>query len=261
MYDHHRRVIARLADQFRDDARFPALIIGGSLVRGWGRPDSDIDVIFVATDAEHARRAPQWDLHYHDSDICDYDGGYIDGKIVDMAFLREVAEKGIEPIRAAFVNAYTAYSHLPEVDELIQRIPVYPEADRAAKIESFYSQVLLLNWFIGEAAKRDNIYLMTRSVADLVLFGGRLILAHNRILYPYHKWLIQALEEAPDKPAGFMALTDKLLAQPDIDTARAYVECLQGFQDWGVDYEAAIVHFMRDREWHWRYGPPPIHDW
>jgi hypothetical protein len=43
---------------------------------------------------------------------------------------------------------------------------------------------------MGEALKRNAAYLTAHVVAGLVLFGSRLILARNRILYPYHKWLM-----------------------------------------------------------------------
>ena len=53
---------------------------------------------------------------------------------------------------------------------------------------------------MSEAIKRNDKYLLTRAVGDLVLYGGRLILAHNEVLYPYHKFLMTELERAPEKP-------------------------------------------------------------
>ena len=58
--------------------RFDALIIGGSVAKGFARPD--------------------------------YDGGYVDGKIINQAYLEELADKGNEPSRAAFHGAFVAYS-------------------------------------------------------------------------------------------------------------------------------------------------------
>ncbi len=261
MYEHHQRVIDRLVEQFQADAECLALIIGGSLVRGWGRPDSDIDILIVISEEDFQRRMETGRVLYFDREICDYEGGYIDGKYIDLAFLRDAAERGIEPTRSAFVNAQIAFSRLPELEDWIKRVATYPEHQRTAKMQAFYSQLLLLNWFVGEAEKRHDAYLMTRTVADLVLFGGRLILAYNRILYPFHKWLMRAVNDAPDKPAHFMELTDTLLKTPTMASATAYVESLTHFHDWGVDFPQAVVNFTRDRERHWRNGPPPIHDW
>lgn len=261
MYEHHRRVINRLTEQFQSDPHCLALIVGGSLARGWERPDSDIDVLLVIPPEEFERRTAAGELHYFNQDICDYEGGYIDGKYIDLAYLLDAAEKGIEPTRSAFVNAMITHSRLPELEALIKRIAVYPEQERATRMNAFYSQVLLLNWFIGEAEKRQDAYLMTRTIADLVLFGGRVILAHNRILYPYHKWFMRALREAPEKPAGFVELAEALLHTPNQANATAFVDSLSHFQTWNIGLGEAVVNFMRDREWHWRNGPAPIHDW
>jgi hypothetical protein len=261
MYDHHRRVIERLTDQFKDNPDYLALLIGGSLVRGWGRPDSDVDCLLVTTPEEYQRCVANNKLTYFDTSIVDYEGGYIDGKFIDMTYLQEAAERGIEPTRSAFVNTIVAFSRLPELEPLIKRIATYPEHEREAKIKSFYSEILLLNWFVGEAEKRNDAYLMTRTIADLVLFGGRVILAYNRILYPFHKWFMRVLRDAPEKPDGFIELTETLLHTPNKANAAAFVDSITKFQDWGITFEQGVTQFTRDREQHWRVGPPPIHDW
>jgi hypothetical protein len=63
-----------------------------------------------------AARRPEPAFHYFTRDFCNYPRGYVDGKSVDLAFLREVAEKGSEPARAAFDGTRCAYSRLPEID-------------------------------------------------------------------------------------------------------------------------------------------------
>ncbi|MBI5668120.1 MAG: nucleotidyltransferase domain-containing protein [Chloroflexi bacterium] len=262
MEAHHQRVIDRLTALFQPDPNYLALIIGGSIARGWAKPDSDVDIVLVVTDEEYRRRAAADAYHYFNRDICDYEGGYVDGKIVNLDFLREAADHGSEPARAAFVGAFTAFSRCAEVDDLLKRIPVYPEHERDEKIRAFYSQVLILNWYVPEAEKRRDPYLLTHAASELALYGGRLILAHNRILYPYHKWFMHVLREAPDKPADFMERMDALLVRPGADTARAFTECVGGFRDWGVTMGQAVVRFMRDSEWNWRYGGrTPLADW
>lgn len=261
MEAHHRRVIERLTGLFEDDPNFLALIIGGSVARGWVRPDSDVDIVLIATDEEYARREAVESYHYFNPDLCDYPGGYVDGKIVNLDFLREAADHGSEPARAAFVGAFAAFNHAPEVDDLLKRIPVYPECEREEKIKAFYTQVLILNWYMGEAEKRGDPYLLNHAAGQLVLYGGRLILAHNRILYPYHKWFMRVLNGAPDKPAGFMELADSLLRQPSGERARAFTDCVSAFQDWGVSFPQAVVRFIKDAEWNWRGRRPPLADW
>jgi hypothetical protein len=103
---HHQRVIDRLIDLFlgrsavsRDNRRRRCR-------QGWARPDSDVDVTLIATDEDYARRVPTHDFWYLNRDLCDYPGGYVEGKILDMSFLRDAADHGSETARAAFVDAF-----------------------------------------------------------------------------------------------------------------------------------------------------------
>jgi hypothetical protein len=131
--EHHRRAVGRLVERFGNDPKFPALIIGGSIARGWERDDSDVDFVLLATDDEYARRKATNAFAYYATDLCDYPGGYVDGKIVDWQFLQDVAERGNEPSRAAYVGVTIAYSRVPGLDDLLERITTYPAHERAEK--------------------------------------------------------------------------------------------------------------------------------
>jgi hypothetical protein len=262
MLAHHQQTIDRLSAHFQADPAALALIIGGSVAKGLCRPDSDVDFMLVVSDEDFARRAQDNAYHFFSRDFTDYDGGYVDGKIIDRAFMREAADHGSEPARAAFVSAFITFSRDPEIAELLAHLPVYPEAEHSAKIQSFHAQMQALQWFVGEAEKRNNPYLMLHAVSDLVLFGGRMILAYNRILYPYHKWFITELRRAPHKPADLIERIDTLLAAPSKAHADAFCDSVLNFTDWEVGSEIWPVRFMRDSEWNWRYGSrPPLADW
>jgi hypothetical protein len=262
MLAHHQETIARLTAHFQSDPAALALIIGGSVAKGLARPDSDIDFVLVVSDDDYAQRAEQNAFHFFSRDFTDYPGGYVDGKIVDVPFLREVADQGSEPARAAFASAFITFSREPAVNDLLPRIPVYPENEHRAKIQSFYAQVLALQWYVGEAEKRRDPYLMMHVISNLVLFGGRMILAHNRILYPYHKWFMTELRRAPQKPDNLMERIDVLLAEPTKTNADAFCESVLNFVEWDQPPESWPVRFMRDSEWNWRNGcRPPLADW
>jgi hypothetical protein len=258
---HHQRTIDRLVDTFGNDPRYPALIIGGSVAKGRAGEYSDVDILLVATDEEYARCAATGDTGYFNDTLCDYPGGYIDGKIIDLAFLTEVAERGSEPARAAFVGTFPAYSRIPGLPALLARIPVYPEHEQEARIRAFWGQVGILNWFIGEAEKRNDPYLLSHAVTNLVLFGGRLILAHNRILYPFHKWFMYELAHAPEQPANLIAQAESLLREPSKESADRFYESITGFRDWGLTEQEAFRHWTEDYEWAWRTARPPLADW
>jgi len=259
--DHHQRAIDRLADAYRDDPRFRGLIIGGSVAKGCARDDSDVDFLIIATDEAFEAHQSARDLFINRRDLCDYDGGFIDGKIINFAFLEDVAEKGNEPSRAAFEGAFSAYSHLPHLDALLKRIPVYPEAGRDERIKAFYSMAFIQYWLFHEAERHGNRYTLTRAASQLALFAGRLILAHNRRLFPYHKWLPRALEAVRERPADLMACFSALLDDPCGHHATALFESVRDFQDWGVSDLDAYTWFMTDVEWSWMSGRTPLEDW
>jgi hypothetical protein len=261
LYPHHQRTINRLIDRFQGDSNYLALLIGGSLVKGYGNASSDVDFVLIATDEEYARRQLEHALTYYAVDLCDYPGGYVDGKIVNVAFLEEVADRGSEPARAAFEKVIVAYSHLPQLADLLRRITAYPEAGHAEKIRSFYAQLLAMQWYVGEAEKHNNPYLLMHAVADLVLFGGRLILAHNRMLYPYHKWFLRALQDAPQKPDDLMALIDQLLNKPNKANGDRLCEAILDFTAWDTPPGGWPTRFLEDTEWAWRTGNAAVGDW
>ncbi|NNL48274.1 MAG: nucleotidyltransferase domain-containing protein, partial [Acidimicrobiia bacterium] len=258
---HHQRAIDRLADAYRDDPGYRGLIIGGSVAKGYARADSDVDFLIIATDDVFERRRVARDLFINRTDLCDYDGGFVDGKIINLAFLADLADRGNEPSRAAFEGAFAAYSHIPELDALLHRIPVYPDAGHDERLSAFYCMAFMQHWLIHEAERHGNRYAVIRAAGQLALFTGRLILAHNRRLFPYHKWLPRVLESVPDKPDDLMTCFNDLLDQPNGDRATALFERVRAFQDWGVSDLEAYTWFMTDVEWSWMSGSSPIEDW
>ena len=261
MRPHHQQAVDRLSAHFQEDPDALALIIGGSIAHGLEREDSDVDFMLVVTDEAFARAAQAGRYHHYSTEFTDYEGGYSDGKLMDMAFLRDVAVKGSDPARFAFQDALIAFSRREEIREIVRRVPVYPEAEHQGRIESFFGQVVALRWFAGEAHKRHDAYLMTHCAASLSLFACRLILTHNRMLYPYHKWLLTYVAKAPDKPANLLDLVDALVTQPSKAACDALVHCVLGFRDWGVDESKWVPRFFEDVEWTWRVGKPGIADW
>ena len=256
----HKRAIARLVEAYGDDRRFIALIIGGSVAKGYARPDSDVDFMIVANDEEFAHRDATDDLFINRRDLCDYEDGFVDGKVIDVAYLQDVAAFGNEPSRAAFQGAFTAFCHDKAIEDILPVIPVYPEQGHEQRVKAFYSMAFMQNWLMGEATRHGNPYTIQRAATQLALYASRLILAHNKVLYPYHKWLIRALEEVPDKPEGFMRSLEALNTVPSVTTAGALFDELRRFRDWGVKDIEAYMWFMREVEWGWRGGAASLED-
>jgi len=93
----------------------------------------------------------------------------------------------------------------------------------------------------------------------MVLFGGRLILAHNRMLFPCRKSLMEEIARAPERPEEFLALAEALLKQPGRATGESFCACLERF-DPGLTWEQLITLHLEDNEWNWRTGRPPLAD-
>jgi hypothetical protein len=258
---HHRATIEHLTEHYRADPRYRALIIGGSIVKALARPDSDVDIMLITTDEEFSRLSARQEFTLYRPDLSTYEGGYVDGKFLDYHFLLTAAARGGEPTRWSFVNAIIAFSDIPDLESLVRRIATYPIHEQQARIRGFYGQFGITNWYIGEAEKRNNAYLLARSTADLVLYACRLILAHNRMLFPHHKWMMTEIQRAPDKPADFIPLVENLLAAPGTASAKALYDCVMNFRDWGLTFNDAVNAFAEDTERYWLHGRPALADW
>ena len=101
------------------------MVVAGSLTKGYGSANSDVDGFVIVTHEAFARRRETGELIFF-STICDYEGGYIDAEYVDRAFLEAVVERGSEPARSAFLGAFVAWSSDPSIEALVQRATTYP---------------------------------------------------------------------------------------------------------------------------------------
>jgi len=259
MKQHHEKAIEKLKKSLIEDERYLALIITGSVAKGEERDDSDIDFILIVTDEEYEKRKRRNRIIFFDTQYCDYPGGYVDGKIVNLQFLKTVAERGTEPARDAFRDAFIAFSKIPELEDILKKIPVFQKNEKAEKIQSFIAQLEIAYWYIGEAERRKDKYLLTHAATDLVLFGGRLILAYNEILYPFHKLFMNALKRAPEKPEQLIELIELLLKEPSSKNALSIYDAVKGFKKWRIR-GLPSVQFMIDTELAWVEGKPYIGD-
>ncbi len=251
MRPHHERAIRLLVEHFADDETCLGIIVGGSVAKGLEREDSDVDAMLVVTDELYRERWERNDLFYITGEFCDYPGGYIDGKFVDLRYLTAAAERGNEITRAAFNGAYVAHAKIDGLEDIVRRIPVYQPHEKREKIQAFYAQFECAAWYLSEAIHSGDRYLLTHAVSELVLYGGRLILAHNEVLYPYHKHLLVELRRAPDKPDGIVDLIDVLLERPGPETTRAFYDAVKAFRNWNEAFEAWQTRYMKDTELAW----------
>ncbi len=260
MHGHHEKSLQNVVKYFQNEPEVEALILGGSLAHGFASPISDIDLMIIITDQHYAKRLSEGNLQFFNRELCTYPEGYVDGKYLGMSHLTEVAEMGSEPARYAFQDAQVLFSRRDSIDKQIRSIARYPLELKTERICRFYAQFEAWNWYVGEALKSQNHYLLGVSISKLVLFGGRLILAHNELLYPYHKWFLRVLAEAREKPPALLTCIESLYQTPSAENVKLFYELIRDFRDWGILDNSWPAQFMLDSELNWQTGTTPVDD-
>ncbi len=238
-----------------------AVLMGGSIARGVERPQSDVDLMVIVSDAEWDRRYRESALTFLWHDVASYEGGFVEGRYLSESFIREAAERGSEPTRHSFTAVYPVFTVDPDIADKIRRIPVYPEHERQYRIDAFMAQMYINRiYFWPDAVRRQDLYMRTRASAEIVLFGGRLILAHNRILFPCQRRLMEYVAAAPEKPAGFVELATTFLSEQTPESMEAFYQAVESFTDWNLQSDVES-NFQRDMEMSWYTRTFSVAEW
>ena len=260
MHPHHLDSIARVRDYFAVKPQTQALLLGGSIAHGYESVTSDIDIMILVAAEEHQERTKNETLHFFSRELCSYREGYIDGKYTSMDYLEEVARHGSEPARFAFAGSQVLISRVQGLDGVLSRISRYPSEQKLNRIKRFLAQFEAWAWYAGEALRLNNRYLLGVSISKLILFGARLMLAHNEMLYPYHKWMLRVLADAPNKPDDMLERIDALNCAPATDTVKAFYDCIKNYRVWEAADTGWPNQFMLDSELNWKKDDTPVDD-
>lgn len=260
MYPHHIQSIQNVTDYFQGDPEVLALLLGGSIAHGFETPTSDVDIMILVSDEDHKRRLENNQLHFFNRELCTYQGGYVDGKYTSLSFLEQVRQKGSELARFAFAGSQVLFSKIDGLADQIRGAAQYPCGEKADRIRRFYAQFEAWHWYCQESLRLKNDYLLGTSISKFILFSGRLILAHNELLYPYHKWFLRVLESAVEKPEGLLESIHQLNASHTIENIEILYEKVKSFQPWIEGEFSWPTQFMFDSEWNWIDGKTPVDD-
>lgn len=260
MHPHHTQSIQNVREYFQRDPDVLALLLAGSIAHGFETPASDVDILIVVSDEDHKRRLEENCVHFFNMDLCTYEGGYVDGKYLGLSFIEQVKQKGSEPARFAFAGSRVLFSKVEGLADEIRKVAEFPKAEKAERIKRFYAQFEAWHWYCQESLRLRNPYLLGTSVSKFILFSGRLILAHNELLYPYHKWFLRVLQEANDKPDGLLDAMDLLTVSPTTENIECLYEKIKMFQPWTDGEFSWPTQFMFDSELNWMDGRTPVDD-
>lgn len=235
------------------DIRVDGIILGGSIAHGFSTPISDVDIMITISEDERKELSETIGVSYYNGDIACYEGGYVDGKYLSREFIKQVAIKGSEPARFAFCDAVVVYDKLGGLEDLVKQAGCYQDDDNAQKIKRFLAQVEGWSWYYEQGCEKDSDYLRGIGTYKAVMFAGRLLLAVNKVLYPYHKWMFRAMKECKIKPDGYVELVEKITKKATTeDMKRLLVMCRELAGDNAAD--GWCGEFVRDVELTWLTG-------
>jgi hypothetical protein len=257
-YAHHRQSVINLRDEFIQDESIQALVLGGSICHGYGRKDSDIDCMMLIDAQACEQRRKSNAVCYYATHLTPYEGGYVDGKYQSLEYLQMVAERGPEPARYAYKDAKIIFSRIPGLPALLQRVSAYPEAERENRIVRFHAQLDGMRWFFGEGIKRDDRFTAQWAAVNMILFGSRMLLAYNRVLFPCQKTMTHELRRCTELPQGIFGRMDELLANPVESSAEAYYRAIKQWRQWEQAGVGWADQFMADAELKWLTGTPYV---
>jgi len=252
IYPHQQKAIDYITDKFKADPEVHALLVSGSVAHGFNGKNSDIDINIVVPDSFYKQKLDNNALTYWESAGQFYKPGYFDGKYITLDYLDMVAKRGNEPTRFALHDSIIAFDKTGKVADYIDRIGTYDENLAQKNTIRFLSQFDAWKWYCIEAIKRKNKYLLETSISKFVLFAGRLILLDNKIFFPYHKWFIKALENAPNKPPKLMKTIFKLIRRKSEKDINSLYKIIKDYKDWanGINYKWSS-YFLQDVETVW----------
>ncbi len=260
-YPNHEFAIHKITETFKKDESILAVIVAGSTAHGTAKEDSDVDLMIVISEEAYHKKMSENNIWEGRTLECGaYGNIFLDMRYIALSYIRQVIDRGNEPTRFAFTGTYATYDKTENINELLALACAYPIENKQSNINRFYAQLKTWQWFCGEAIKKDNLYLLRHSVNKLILFGGRLILAHNEILFPYHKWFIPELNNAEKKPDNILQLVDTLLLAPDKESIDAYFKAIHEYHDWYKSDVQWPNQFAEDCEFTWIEGKAPIDD-
>lgn len=260
MFPHHEVAIANVVTRFSADADVLAILLAGSLAHGYATEGSDVDILLVIPDTQFAERELRLDTAFSDVELAGYEGGYIDVKYVSPGYIDLVAQRGSEPARFAFEGARVLFSRIDGLEAQLTAAARYPVDVKLDRIARFAAQLDAWRWMAGEAEKKGDPYLAATAASRVVLFAGRMLLAHNERLYPFHKWFMRELAAAPQKPEGIVELMRSATLSPSAAAAEAVADAVLGYREWERGDVSWPNRFLFDTEQSWMRDAAAVED-
>lgn len=263
MYLHHENAINNLIELYKNQDGVIAIILGGSVAKGTERIDSDIDATIIVNEAKYQELEQRNELAECISGYCSYEGGYFDIKYESKNFLKAMAEKGSEACRSSYISSRILYSTDPEIQEVLDKIPVFQNQEKENKLLSFYSAFDLSFGYIWSTASDNNPYYKLRTAADIVYYGYRILLQENEVLFPSHRRLEETVAKLASKPEGIIEKAHRLLSELSEESKDDFVQSILTQIEYvpPKDFKVTLTRYIDDNQHWWYTNAPVLTEW
>jgi len=230
------------------------IILGGSLAKNSGNENSDVDIFVIVDNSEFERRKLTKD--YFVGTIFDQTNYpvYIDGRIINLDFLRKIWTEGNECVKNTFSNVKLIYSLNREIDELIKN-KNKANYNKKENIRKFYALMKSNKFKANDDI--NNIMQIKHGMFYTVFFACRLVLAHNDIYYPCIKNMEKEIMNCKRKPQNFIEGIHKVLETNSFDELeKFYKETEEYFKEYRFD-DKIRKGYVIENENYWFFGERP----
>ena len=258
---HHEETIAAYTARVVEDPDVLALVVVGSVARAAERSTSDVDVYLVVTDEAYAAAQAGGRVAYIDTAAATYDS-YVDIKLASPRYLERAVAHADDPTRASFLEARTVFDRTGSVAATIARIVTLPEQVWPRRVHAYRCQARLYGgYFLEQAHRRNDEFLLQHSAVHLCLAVGRVALAVNRTLFKGQKYLAATLPELAELPDGFLTAWRDVLKHPTPEAGAALTDLVDTWQGGPLGLEDTLSTFIVDNELSWLNGTIPPEFW
>lgn len=259
--EHQERALDAYVESVRREPGALAVVLVGSVAQGREREDSDVDVYLVVDDERFAAETAAGRFAWIERQGVDYPGSYIDIKLASPSYLERATERADDPTRASFLSARVAWSELPGLEGLIDRITSLPDDVWDERVRSYLSQARLYGgYFLRQAVERDDPFLRRHAGVHLALAAARAALAAAHVMLPGPKYVSKLVRTVPT-PAGFVDAWERVVEEPDTASGQALLDILFPWLGEGLDPADTLSIFIRDNELAWLRGTVPAEYW
>lgn len=262
MYEHHMESLENMKKYFEDREEVTAVIFGGSVAKGCERADSDLDAMVVITDEAYEKRQQENRTAETIGGYCTYEGGYFDIKYMTKQFLKDVAERGSEPARNAFVKAVVLFTKDSEIPLLVSRIPIFQKGEKDEKMLSFYADFWLNYYYFLKGCPVDG-YMRLHAVNEVIYSIYRMTLQEHEVLFPSNRRLEEFVSNLSEDTARLAVLGKTAAETQDMKALDEFVSCFMSLTKYEIptDIGSILSRYTVDFEQWWRVPRPNINEW